>query len=106
MNKTEALRLGLAVRGLINSEGYKFAVAAVRADLTNAWLKCGLMDTDKQYEAKAAMTGLDLIVSKLAAFEQGAYLVEEEDRRANEKLERQKARQERRNGILSTLGLK
>lgn len=106
MDKTEALRRGLAVRNLINSEEYKLAVASVRADLTNAWLKADLMDADKQHEAKAAMTGLDLVVSKLAKFETDARMIEEDDRKANEKLERQRKRGERKDALLAHLGLR
>ena len=105
-DKQEQLRRGLAVRNLVNSDEYKIAVAAVRADLTTAWMKADLMDADRQHEAKAAMTGLDLIVSKLAAFEQDAYLIEEEDKRANARLEKQRERESRKGSILQTLGLK
>lgn len=105
MTQDERHRLGIACRQILGNADFQFAVGKVREDVLNAWMRADLKDAENQAAAKQTMTGLDLVLSKLASFAADATMLDAEAKQKQEKTDRAQERADKRAARLKQLGI-
>lgn len=105
MNQDERHRLGIACRQILKDDSFQFVAAKVREDVVNAWLGCALNDLTSQAATKQTMTGLDLLLTKLATYAADATMLDAEAGEEQKKVDRAQERQDKRGARLRQLGI-
>lgn len=105
MNQEERHRLGIACRQILKDDSFQFVAAKVREDVVNAWMGAALDDAVTQAATKQTMTGLDLLLTKLATYAADATMLDAEAQDKQVRLDREQERQDKRGARLKQLGV-
>lgn len=105
MNQDERHRLGIACRQILKDDNFQFVAAKVREDVVNAWMGCALNDAATQSATKQTMIGLDLLLTKLAAYAADATMLDAEATEEQKKVDRAQERAYKRSARLKQFGI-